>query len=85
MSDLKVVDDGIQAAVILDVKELNSPLPLFHVKKVINKITSGQILQVNGSDPQCRKDFTKWCERSGNKYLGEKDTHDYISFYIKKA
>jgi tRNA 2-thiouridine synthesizing protein A len=85
MSDLRIVDDGIQAAVILDAKELNCPMPLFHAKKVINKITSGQILQVDGTDPHCRKDFSKWCKRSGNKYLGEKDMHDYISFYIKKV
>lgn len=85
MSDLKRVDDGIQASVILDAKGLNSPMPLFRAKKEICKLTSGQILRVDGTDPLSRKDLDGWCERSGNKYLGEKDMHNYMSFYIKKG
>jgi len=85
MSELRVVSDGLQASIIIDAKELKSPMALFQAKKQITKFSSGQILQVDGTDPHSRKDFNKWCERSGNIYLGEKDMHKYISFYIKKG
>ena len=55
MSELRIADNGIQASIILDAKELNSPMPLFQAKKEITKLTSGQILQVDGTDPVLAK------------------------------
>jgi tRNA 2-thiouridine synthesizing protein A len=85
MSDFKKADNGIQAKVILDAKGLSCPIPLFHAKKEITKLTSGDILQVDGTDPGSRKDFPGWCDRLGHKYLGEKEMSGYISFFIRKG
>jgi tRNA 2-thiouridine synthesizing protein A len=85
MKDLRAVGNGIQASEILDARELYSPLALFQAKRKIGKLTSGQVLQVDGTDPHSRRDFDKWCDRTGNEYLGEKNMHNYISFFIKKG
>jgi tRNA 2-thiouridine synthesizing protein A len=82
---LRTVDNGIQASEILNARELNSLLALFQAKRKIGKLTSGQVLQIDGTDLRSRKDFNKWCDRSGNEYLGEKDMHKYIRFFIKKG
>jgi tRNA 2-thiouridine synthesizing protein A len=85
MSDFKVVEDGVEAVSVLDAKGLSCPMPLLRTKKEIGKIGSGEILQVDGTDPGSRNDLPGWCERAGHEYLGEKEESGYISFFIKKG
>ena len=84
MSKIITAIEGIQATVILDTKGFNSPMPLFHTKKELCKLTSGQILQIDVTDPNSHNDISGWCERSGHTYLGQKERPDYISLFIKK-
>ena len=76
--------DGIQATAILDATGLSCPMPLYETKKELCKLTSGQILQVDVTDPGSRNDLIGWCERSGYTYLGENVRLESISFFIKK-
>jgi tRNA 2-thiouridine synthesizing protein A len=85
MSDFKVVDDGVQPNVVLDAKGLSCPMPLLRTKKEIGKLASGEILQIDGTDPGSRNDIPGWCERAGHVYLGEKERSGFISFFIKKG
>jgi len=85
MSDVKVVASDVSANCILDAKGLSCPMPLLRTKKEIGKLKSGEILQVDGTDPGSRNDIPGWCERSGHTYLGEKEGAGHFSFYIKKG
>ncbi|HBI14790.1 MAG TPA: preprotein translocase subunit TatC [Desulfobulbaceae bacterium] len=85
MSDAKTAPDGLKVAAVLDAKGLSCPMPLLRTKKEIGKINSGEILQVDGTDPGSRNDIPGWCERSGHEFLGEKEKEGYISFFIKKG
>ncbi|OQX14450.1 MAG: preprotein translocase subunit TatC [Desulfobulbaceae bacterium A2] len=85
MSDVKVAPEGLTVAAHLDAKGLSCPMPLLRTKKEIGKIKSGEILQVDGTDPGSRNDIPGWCERSGHTYLGEKEGAGFISFFIKKG
>ena len=85
MSDIKLVDDSVVATAVLDAKGLSCPMPLLRTKKEMNKLNSGDILQVDGTDPGSRNDIPGWCSRSGHEYLGEKEMSGYFSFYIKKG
>ena len=85
MSDYKVVAEGVTADSVLDAKGLSCPMPLLRTKKEIGKLASGQVLQVDGTDPGSRNDIPGWCERSGHEYLGEKEETGFISFFIKKG
>ena len=85
MSDLKVAEEGIAVAATLDAKGLSCPMPLLRTKKEIGKIASGEILQIDGTDPGSRNDIPGWCARAGHEYLGEKEQSGYISFYVKKG
>ncbi len=84
MADYLVAERGITADHIVDLRGLNSPLPLLRIKKEIANLTSGQILQADGTDPGCRNDFPGWCSRIGHRYLGEVKKKNCISFYIRK-
>lgn len=85
MSDVKTAPDGLDVAVLLDAKGLSCPMPLLRTKKEIGKINSGEILQVDGTDPGSRNDIPGWCERAGHEYLGEQEGSGFMSFFIKKG
>jgi len=85
MSDTKTVAADVTPKTILDAKGLSCPMPLLRTKKEIGKLASGEILQVDGTDPGSRNDIPGWCERSGHEYLGEREGSGFISFFIKKG
>ena len=57
MSDIKVAEDGLAVTVTLDAKGLSCPMPLLRTKKEIGKIASGEVLQIDGTDPGSRNDI----------------------------
>lgn len=85
MSDSKQVAEGTTANAVLDAKGLSCPMPLLRTKKEIGKLASGEILQIDGTDPGSRNDIPGWCDRAGHEYMGEKEESGYISFFIKKG
>ena len=85
MSEGKTAPEGITADHTLDAKGLSCPMPMLRTKKEIDKIDSGQVLEVLGTDPGSRNDLPGWCERAGHEYLGEKEESGYMSFFIKKG
>ncbi len=85
MSDYKTVDDGVEATTVLDAKGLSCPMPLLRTKKEMGKLNSGDVLQVQGTDPGSRNDIPGWCDRSGHVFLGEKEETGFFSFFIKKG
>jgi tRNA 2-thiouridine synthesizing protein A len=85
MSDIKLAPEGLDVAAVLDARGLVCPMPLLRTKKEISKISSGQILHIQGTDPGSRSDIPGWCERAGHEYLGEKKEVGYTSFFIKKG
>ena len=84
MSDIKVAPDDITATSTLDAKGLSCPMPLLRTKKEIDKINSGEVLEILGTDPGSRNDLPGWCTRSGHEFLGEKEDSGFIRFYVKK-
>jgi tRNA 2-thiouridine synthesizing protein A len=81
----KIAPEGLTVAHTLDAKGLSCPMPILKTKKEINKVKSGEILEVLGTDPGTRNDIPGWCERAGHEYLGEKEDAGFLHFYIKKG
>lgn len=81
----KIAPEGTKADVTLDAKGLSCPMPLLKTKKEIGKLSSGQILEVQGTDPGSRNDMPGWAEKSGHEFIGEKEGEGFISFFIKKG
>lgn len=77
--------DNIKPDSVLDAKGLSCPMPLLRTKKAINSISSGQILEIQGTDPGSKNDLPGWCERSGNKFLGALDGNGFFRFFIQKG
>ncbi|MFH0788849.1 MAG: sulfurtransferase TusA family protein [Pseudomonadota bacterium] len=76
--------EDIKADQTLDARGLSCPMPVLKTKKAIETLTSGQILEILGTDPGTRNDLPGWATRTGNTYLGEKEDQGFIRFYVKK-
>lgn len=84
MSDPKVAPNGLASKRTVDMKGLSCPMPLLLAKKEIDKLSSGEILEILGTDPGSRIDLPGWCARAGHEFLGEKEDIGFIRFFIKK-
>jgi tRNA 2-thiouridine synthesizing protein A len=77
--------DEIKSDEILDCRGLSCPMPVLKIKKAMEKLKAGQVLEVLGTDPGTRNDLPAWTKRTGNEYLGEKEGTGFIHFYVKKG
>jgi tRNA 2-thiouridine synthesizing protein A len=76
--------NDIKADEILDARGLSCPMPLLKTKKAIEKLASGQILEIMGTDPGTRNDLPSWAKRSGHVFLGEKEGDGYNRYFVRK-
>jgi tRNA 2-thiouridine synthesizing protein A len=82
MSEVNLND--VKANKSLDARGLGCPMPLLKAKKMFETLSSGEVLEIVGTDPGSKNDFPNWAERTGNEYLGHVDEADYYKFYLKK-
>ena len=75
---------SIKADEVLDCKGLSCPMPMLKIKKAVQKLQSGQILEVWGTDPGTKNEVPKLCEKEGCELLGIIDESGYTKYYIKK-
>ncbi|MEW6221371.1 MAG: sulfurtransferase TusA family protein [Thermodesulfobacteriota bacterium] len=76
--------DDVKANLTLDAKGLSCPMPLLKTKKAMDRLESGQVLEVLGTDPGSKNDLPGWCERAGHTYLGAREEAGVFRFYIRK-
>jgi len=72
------------ADVTFDARGLQCPLPILKAKKQISQMETGQILEVLSSDPGSKEDFPRWCNRTGNEFLGIFEDDGFSRYFIKK-
>jgi len=69
----------------LDCKGLSCPMPIIKLSKVVKKMKSGEILEMQGTDPGSKTDVPGWCNKTGNEFLEQKEADGAFIFYIKKT
>jgi len=78
------MEENITPDRTLDCRGDTCPLPLLKTKKTMADMTSGEILEVIGTDPGSKQDLPSWASRTGNTYLGVKEEGDLFYFYLQK-
>ncbi len=68
----------------LDCTGLFCPMPIVKTKLELEKMLSGEVLEVLSDDPGFEKDFPSWCEMSGQKFLGIKKDGNVYRGYVEK-
>jgi tRNA 2-thiouridine synthesizing protein A len=68
----------------LDARGLNCPLPILRTKKMLNELTSGQVLKVNATDPGSVKDMQAFANQTGNKLISTEMSAGEFVFLLRK-
>lgn len=69
----------------LDTTGLLCPMPIVELRKKIDDLRSGSILEMSADDMGAVKDVPAWCNSTGNEYLGMEKEGDVVKFYIRKS
>ena len=68
----------------LDTKGMLCPQPVLKTKIEIDKLKSGQILEILATDPAADPDLRAWAKRTGNIHLGTEFEGEVTKVYVKK-
>jgi tRNA 2-thiouridine synthesizing protein A len=70
---------------VLDASGLNCPLPILKTKKALQKMESGQILEVLSTDAGSAKDIVAFCNQTGNKLIKTTECEGKFVFTIERV
>ena len=70
---------------ILDVRDLNCPLPVLKTKKAIGDVPVGGTLEVLASDPGAPADFEAFCRTGGHTMVEQSQADGVYRFLIRRA
>ena len=68
----------------LDVSNLNSPQPMLHTLRAMDKLMDGQILRVTTTEPASVKNFEQMCQQTGHTLMAIQEWDDEITFLLRK-
>ncbi len=78
--------ETIESDYKLDTRNLSCPMPLLKTKNELNKMKSGEILEIWGTDEGSKKEISEFAEKKGHEFLGFKDIDEGITkYYIRKG
>ncbi|UCE09577.1 MAG: sulfurtransferase TusA family protein [Candidatus Thorarchaeota archaeon] len=66
----------------LDCVGLFCPQPIFEVKKGINSIEVGQVLEMLADDPGAEEDMKRWAKRTGHELLSIERLEDGVLRFL---
>ncbi len=59
--------DETPAPKAIDARGLSCPQPLLHLKKALDGLHPGAVVEIAVTDPHAELDFTVWCDRFGHR------------------
>lgn len=67
----------------LDCKGLSCPMPILKLAKTMKSMKTGEVLEMEGTDPGSKTDIPAWCKKTGHKFLGMKEGAGANKYYIQ--
>ena len=68
----------------LDCRGALCPWPLVKTNERIEKMSTGQTLEVLSTDPAAVPDIQAWAKRTGNEFISSTKEEDVWKIYVKK-
>jgi tRNA 2-thiouridine synthesizing protein A len=68
-----------------DASGLTCPLPILRSKKMLGKLSSGEVLYVISTDSGSVRDFDAYCKQTGNILLGSSEADGKYHYYLQKT
>lgn len=84
-TNLRIEEFQMNITQTLDAKGLACPMPIVKTKKAIDKINSGEVLEVLVTDKGALNDFKAWAGAGGHSIVEQKEEAGVLYFYIQKA
>jgi tRNA 2-thiouridine synthesizing protein A len=72
-------------AVQVDAKGLSCPLPVVRARLAIEKLGSGEVIEVVATDPGSVSDFPNWAKMSGHELVDSRDEGGVYTYLIRKG
>jgi len=72
------------ADTVLDVTGLTCPMPIVKLKKEIETLNSGQVLEIHVTDKGALNDLPAWSKNAGHTLLKTEQDENVIKFWIEK-
>lgn len=69
----------------LDLKGLKCPLPVLRANKALRALATGEVLEVQATDPASAKDFVTYCDTAGHALLAQREDGGVFTFLIRKG
>ncbi len=69
---------------ILDTRGLMCPEPVLKAESALQKLQAGCHLLVLTTDQASPIDFEAWCLQNGHRYIGSKDSGNWLEIRIEK-
>lgn len=76
--------DTIEITEKLDASGLSCPLPILKTRKAIQKLQTGDVLQVISTDIGSEKDIEAFCRQTGHALLASESGGGSFTFTIRK-
>ncbi len=77
--------ENVKPDVTTDIVYMMCPMHLLKLEENMKELDDGQILEIMTDYDGALEDIPAWCEKTGNEFLGIKETEDYYTFYIRKS
>ncbi|MBS3909625.1 MAG: sulfurtransferase TusA family protein [Actinobacteria bacterium] len=74
----------MQADEVLNAQGDVCPMPILKTKKAMDKLSTGQVLLLQSTDPGSHQDLVSWCERTGNKLVKHEEKDGVYSYWVEK-
>lgn len=68
----------------VDTRGTHSPASLREIKKTIDAMNSGEIIEILSADERTKSEIPKWCAKQGHEYIGAVDENGYFKVYLVK-
>lgn len=68
----------------LDARGLNCPLPLLKAKQALNRMQSGECLEVVATDAGSVRDFEVFARQSGHTLLASDESEGVFTYLLQK-
>lgn len=70
---------------VLDIKGFSCTMLIVKTKKALDKLNSGEVLEIHSTDKGAVNDLKGWTSSTGHEFVDYKQEEGLLKFWIKKG
>jgi len=68
---------------IVDCRGLLCPMPILQVRLALNRMQTGEVLEILADDPTFTKDFAQFCQLAEIEWTNTEAAENYTRYWIR--